>query len=279
MHIHIQHETTYSYSIPAKHSFQHLRVTPRNFDGQHIVNWRLDMDIEGRLKETEDSFGNILHHMSAEGPISSIKILVEGDIITFDTNGIITGAIERMPNIFYLRDTQLTIANPELIDFIYSTTRNDTTDLNKCHSLLRSIHECMSFDNNATTVTTTAAEAFLSKKGVCQDFAHIFLTCARFLNIPARYVSGYYVRDDTDCQTAGHAWAEAYISDLGWIGFDPAHGLSPNERYVRLATALDYNGAAPMRGMIIGGEGENMNISIRIFSPQDHKDINQFHIQ
>jgi transglutaminase-like putative cysteine protease len=99
------------------------------------------------------------------------------------------------------------------------------------------------------------------------------------LNIPARYVSGYYVRDDTDCQTAGHAWAEAYISDLGWIGFDPAHGLSPNERYVRLATALDYNGAAPMRGTIIGGEGENMNISIRIFSPQDHKDINQFHTQ
>ncbi|MFM9161572.1 MAG: transglutaminase N-terminal domain-containing protein, partial [Methylocystis sp.] len=115
MHIHIQHETTYSYAIPAKHSFQHLRVTPRNFDGQHIVNWRLDMDIEGRLKETEDSFGNVMHHMSAEGPISSIKTLVEGDIITFDTNGIITGAIERMPNIFYLRDTQLTIATPELI--------------------------------------------------------------------------------------------------------------------------------------------------------------------
>jgi hypothetical protein len=65
--------------------------------------------------------------MSAEGPISSIKILVEGDIITFDTNGIITGAIERMPNIFYLRDTQLTIANPELIDFIYSTTAVPTS--------------------------------------------------------------------------------------------------------------------------------------------------------
>lgn len=275
MHIHIQHETTYRYSTPAKHSFQHLRMTPRNFDGQHIVNWRLDMNIEGRLKETEDSFGNILHHMSAEGPISSIKILAEGDIITFNTNGIITGLAEKIPNIFYLRDTQLTRIQPELIDFTYNATRNEVNDLNKCHSLLSSIHDCMLFDNNATTVTTTAYESFSNKKGVCQDFAHIFLTCARFLNIPARYVSGYYVRNDIDRQTAGHAWAEAYIPDLGWIGFDPAHGISPNERYVRLATALDYNGAAPIKGTIVGGLGEDMNISIHIFSPQGPKDTHQ----
>jgi transglutaminase-like putative cysteine protease len=232
--------------------------------------------MEGRLKEAEDYFGNILHHMSAERPVSSIKILVEGDIITFDTNGIITGAIERIPNIFYLRDTPLTLVNPEIAYFIHNAIKNDLTDLNKCHSLLNSIHECMSFDNNATNVNTTAAEAFFTKKGVCQDFVHIFIACARVLNIPACYVSGYYLRNDTDRQTAAHAWAEAYISDLGWISFDPAHGLSPNERYVRLATALDYNGAAPTRGAIIGGDGEDMKISIRIFSPQEHKDISQF---
>lgn len=79
------------YSVPARHSFQHLRVTPRNFDGQNIVNWHLDMSIEGRLKETEETFGNIPHHMSAEAPVSSIKILVEADIIPLHINGIITG--------------------------------------------------------------------------------------------------------------------------------------------------------------------------------------------
>jgi len=135
--------------------------------------------MEGRLKEAEDYFGNILHHMSAERPVSSIKILVEGDIITFDTNGIITGAIERISNIFYLRDTPLTLVNPEIAYFIHNAIKNDLTDLNKCHSLLNSIHECMSFDNNATNVNTTAAEAFFTKKGVCQDFVHIYSLLVR----------------------------------------------------------------------------------------------------
>ena len=136
--------------------------------------------MEGPLKEGKDSFGNIFHHMSAEGPISSIKILVEGDIITFDTNAIISGAIERMPNIFYIRDTPLSLVNPEIAYFTHNAIKNDLADLNKCPSLLNSRHECMSFDNNATNINTTAAEEFFTKKGVCQDFAHIFIACAQF---------------------------------------------------------------------------------------------------
>jgi transglutaminase-like putative cysteine protease len=102
---------------------------------------------------------------------------------------------------------------------------------------------------DATHVATTAAEAFDKKSGVCQDFAHLFIACARELSIPARYVSGYFLRSDGEGhQPASHAWAEAHVDDLGWVGFDPAHGLSPDDAYVRVAAALDYLGAAPVRG-------------------------------
>ena len=169
--------------------------------------------MESLLKEAEDSFGNIFHHMSAEGPISSIKILVEGDIITFDTNAIISGAIERMPNIFYIRDTPLSLVNPEIAYFTHNAIKNDLADLNKCHCLLNSRHECMSFDNNATNINTTAAEEFFTKKAYAKILQIYSLLVRSFLNIPARYVKGYYLRNDTDRQTAGHEWAEAYISD------------------------------------------------------------------
>lgn len=136
--------------------------------------------MESLLKEAEDSFGNIFHHMSADGPVSSIKILVEGDIITFDTNAIISGAIERMPNIFYIRDTPLSLVNPEIAYFTHNAIKNDLADLNKCPSLLNSRHECMSFDNNTTNINTTAAEEFLLKRRMPRFCTYIHCLCAVF---------------------------------------------------------------------------------------------------
>jgi transglutaminase-like putative cysteine protease len=269
MRIHIEHKTTYYYAAPPKLAIQHLRLTPRGYDGQHIVNWRIDVDIESHLREGRDSFGNTLHRMTIEGPVNTITTHVEGNVITYDTSGVVSGTNEILPIISYLRETALTEPTKEIREFALESTAKTPKILDKCHRLLMAINETMVFDQDSTQTNTTAKEAFLIRKGVCQDFSHIFIACARTLEIPTRYVSGYFLRNDTDQQVAGHAWAEAYISDLGWIGFDPTHGISPDERYVRVATALDYYGAAPIRGAHIGGEGEEMNISMRVLSP-DH---------
>jgi len=106
----------------------------------------------------------------------------------------------------------------------------------------------MTFDARATHVATPAAQTFARGQGVCQDFAHIFVACARTLNIPARYVSGYLKRAEGEAQAAGHAWAEGFVEGLGWVGFDATHKMSPDDAYVRVAAALDYLGAAPIRG-------------------------------
>jgi transglutaminase-like putative cysteine protease len=268
MRIRIRHETTYRYAEPAKSAIQHLRLTPRNYDGQHVTDWRIDVDHDCRLIAAEDAFGNMTHRFTAEGPLEQITTMVEGDVTTFDTAGVASGANERFPPALYLRPTTLTAPTPEIADFARSATARETSALAALHALLSAIHEKMTFDIDSTHSATTAAEAFAERKGVCQDFAHLFIACARAIDSPARYVSGYYLRSDGDQQVAGHAWAEAHVPDLGWVGFDPAHGVSPGERHVRLAAALDYLSAAPIRGARVGGAGEIMEVRVRVAPTQ-----------
>ncbi len=263
MRIRIRHETTYRYVDPAKSVIQHLRLTPRNFHGQHVKEWRIDVDRDCRLTNAEDAFGNILHRFTADGPLDSIATMVEGEIATFDTAGVASGALERFPPALYLRQTPLTAPSPEIADFARKSAAGGDA-LAQLHALLAAIYETMRFDTDATHAATTAAEAFDARKGVCQDFAHLFIACARSIGAPARYVSGYFLRSDGDAQVAGHAWAEAFVADLGWVGFDPAHGVSPSERHLRLAVALDYLGAAPVRGARAGGAGETMAVQVRV---------------
>jgi len=265
MLIRIRHETVYRYTAPARGAVQRLLLTPRNFDGQHIRNWRIDVDRDCRLVESEDAFGNIQHRFHVDGPLSSLTTLVEGEIETFDLAGVVRGGVERFPLQLYLRDTPLTAPTAELRDFAQRCAAGETTTLGKLHALMGALHAAMSFETEAASVATPAAEAFARRRGACQEFAHVFVACARALAIPARYVSGYFCRGDgAGEQAAGHAWGEAYVEDFGWIGFDPAQDLCPNEAYVRVAVALDHLGAAPIRGARIGGDGEEMAVSVRV---------------
>lgn len=272
MRIRIRHETTYRYAEPPRMAVQHLRLTPRNYDGQHVVSWRIDVDRDCRLVQSEDAFGNMLHRFTVDGPIESISTAVEGEVATFDIAGVVSGAVERFPPLLYMRETPLTAPNVGISDYARETTSRESGTLAKLHALLGALYESFAFDADATHAATTAAECFERRKGVCQDFAHLFIACARAIGAPARYVSGYFLRSDAEDQVAGHAWAEAYVEDLGWVGFDPAHGVSPHESHVRVAVALDYLGAAPIRGAQAGGAGEIMDVKICVvqapaFSP------------
>ena len=117
----------------------------------------------------------------------------------------------------------------------------------------------------ATSAAHSAADAFRLRRGVCQDHAQIFIACARRLGAPARYVSGHLSRSDGVYeQEAAHAWAEAYVEDLGWVGFDPANGVCPTDHYVRVAVGLDALGAAPIRGASYGGGAESLSVALHV---------------
>ena len=111
---------------------------------------------------------------------------------------------------------------------------------------------------------TVAEEALGAGRGVCQDHAQIFVGCARMLGVPARYVSGYLMMNDRVEQEAGHAWAEAHVDGLGWVGFDVSNGISPDSRYVRVATGRDYREAAPLTGISYGGRDHAMHVRLAV---------------
>ncbi len=100
---------------------------------------------------------------------------------------------------------------------------------------------------------------------MCQDYAHIFSACARSGLVPARFVSGHFLRSDGMVhQAAGHAWAEAFVPDLGWVGFDPANGISTTDAQARVAIGIDYLGAAPVRGTRYGGGMETLTVAVKV---------------
>lgn len=268
MRIQISHETVYRYEEPARGVIQTLRLTPRNHDGQYVENWRIDVSENCQLDQHEDAFGNITHVFSAEGPFSELHVLVEGEVDTQDTNGVVIGTIERFPPSLYLRETPLTGIDPAIAAFADISRKAGDDPLKVLHDLLGRLHDEMTYDEASTEAATTAAEAFALKRGLCQDLTHIFIAASRSLAIPARYIGGHFQRADgvTD-QEAGHAWAEAFVPKLGWVAFDTANCICATDAHVRVAVGLDYLGAAPVRGTRYGGGSENLDVSVRVSCP------------
>lgn len=269
MRIHVNHATIYTYDPPANGAIQTLRLTPRNHDGQYVVTWRIDVSEGCQLRAHQDAFGNLTHTFALDGPIKELRVLVEGEVETQDTAGVIRGINERFPPSFFLRTTDLTTPDADLMAFAQAASGGESDRIARLHALMDAITAAIEFDADPTHVSTTAAAAFKAKRGVCQDFAHVFTTCARHIGVPARYVSGYLVGDGAEAEQraghqAGHAWSEAYIEGLGWIGFDAAQGQCPTEAYVRLAVGLDYLGAAPVRGNRYGGGDENLTVALKV---------------
>lgn len=265
MRIQISHETVYRYGEPARGVIQTLRLTPRNHDGQYIHGWRIDVSENCSLDQHEDAFGNITHVFSVDGPLSELRVLVEGEVDTHDTHGVVRGATERFPPSLYLRETSLTRIDPAIAEFAALSQRAAGNPLAVLHDLLDRLHSTITFDHAPTEASTTAAEAFALKRGVCQDLTHIFIAAARSLAIPARYIGGHFHRQDgVTEQEAGHAWAEAFVPDLGWVAFDAANGVCSTDAHVRVAVGLDYLGAAPVRGTRYGGSCEALDVTVRV---------------
>jgi len=270
MRIRIKHETVYAYDQPARGLIQLLRLMPRDFDGQHVLRWRIEPDTDARLKLGEDAFGNLVHTLAAAGPLERIAIRVTGEVETSETHGVIRRAVERLPDAFFLRESSLATADAAIQEFARDTAGSLTADpLGAVHRLLSGLHREVTFDTSPTHSATTAAEAFAMRRGVCQDLTHILIASARCCSFPARYVSGYLHRSDgVTSQEAGHAWAEVKVPELGWVGLDAANGISASEGHVRVATGLDYLGAAPVRGSRYGGGSETLDVRLSVTSSQ-----------
>ena len=266
MRINVMHETAYEYDSPASSAIEILRLTPRNHDSQYIVRWRIELSHDCKLDPFEDAFGNLAHTFTIDGPVKKLVIRVTGEVETQDTAGVIRGTTERFPPSLFLRETPLTKPDSMIAKFAGdAAAKHNGEPLATMHELTARIYSDFVFDADAKKPAMSAAECMAQKRGVCQDYAQVFIACARQLKIPARYVSGYFHRTDgVTQQEAGHAWAEAHLPKLGWVAFDPANGISATGAHIRVAAALDSLGAAPVRGLRFGGEGEKLSVAVQV---------------
>jgi transglutaminase-like putative cysteine protease len=262
MRIVVEHRTRYRYEAPAAYSAQLLRLTPAVFDGQKVIDWKVDSQPATPLREGRDGFGNITHFLAVNRPHEGIEIVASGTVETADTAGVVAGLSEVVPLAVYLRHTPLTEPDAAISALAEALPASERVPW--LHALMAAIRERVAYVTGVTGTETTAAQALAAGQGVCQDHAHIFIAAARQADVPARYVTGYLFLDDPDHAVAHHAWAEAWVAGLGWVGFDAANGVCPTEHYVRLAAALDARYAAPIRGMHRGGVGESLAVEVKV---------------
>lgn len=266
MLIEIRHRTTYRYETPARYSIQSLRLTPPSFEGQEVVSWAISAPGFDKHIEYRDGFGNLVHLASLGALHEGITIEASGIVETEDTCGIVRGLTEIAPRRVFLRETPKTAPDKGIRDLSRSVSNGKipTDTLDCLHALMRAVRDAVGYEIGATHEHTSAAEALAEGRGVCQDHAHIFISAARLIGIPARYVNGYFLSGTLAPSEAHHAWAEAWVDGLGWVGFDPANGMCPTERYVRLACGFDAATASPIRGTQRGGENEALDVKVEV---------------
>ncbi|WP_296680738.1 transglutaminase family protein [Novosphingobium sp.] len=268
MRLRIEHVTRYSFSKPVVHGLQRLRLTPKHTQGQKVVEWQ--MNLAGAKVELayDDHHHNRTTLVSVESGVTSVEIRCAGTVVTADNHGIIGQISGHMPLWAFLTQTALTKPGPRIRALMAEIDVPKSEPLAMLHSLSALVRANVVYTTGETGVQTAGEEAAVLGKGVCQDHAHIFIGAARALGVPTRYVSGYLMLTDRIEQEAGHAWVEAYIDHLGWVGFDVSNGISPDERYVRVATGCDYREAAPVTGLSYGA-GETV-LEVRLAVEQQH---------
>ena len=264
MLISVRHITRYAYAEPVGYAIQSLRLTPAPFKGHRIVDWRVHVAGAGEPLQFRDGFGNLVHLITI-GSHQTLTIDASGTVETADSHGVVDGLADPSPPRIYLRETPQTRLEPAIGELARCVAASDR--LGHLHALGAAIRDGVDYMPGMTDAHTNAAEALAAGKGVCQDHAHIFIAAARSLGIPARYVTGYLLLEEPAPAPAHHAWAEAWVEGLGWVGFDVANRICPTDRYVRLAAGLDARGAAPISGSRRGGETERLDVSVEVYRP------------
>ena len=264
MRLTVRHTTSYRYDAPRARVVQNHRLTPAPNAGQKIRDWQVACDGANFGARFTDGAGNLVTTMTMPRPVEALDITVSGVVETTDTAGVLRGHSERVAPDVYLRKTRTTAPGVGLYK-LAERLGNAANDLEAAHEMARLIAETIEYTPGSTHAEMTALEAIELGQGVCQDHSQALIALARMRGMPARYVTGYMFSDPEDgANEASHAWAELYVADLGWVGFDAANKCCPDERYIRLGSGMDALDAAPIRGISLGAGHESLDISVNV---------------
>jgi transglutaminase-like putative cysteine protease len=262
MRLKISHTTRYDFDAPVSYGLQPLRGTPKSTRGQTVLSW--ETRIEGGAVELQfdDYHRNHVQLVGFDSETTALSILSEGEVELAETHGIVGPHEGFAPLWLFQQGTALTNAGQGCLDLISELP--DVAAVDRLHALSAGIANRVAYETGKSQLHWSAEDVLRAGHGVCQDHTHVFLACARSMGFPARYVSGYLMMNDRVSQDAMHAWAEAHVAGLGWVGFDVSNGISPDTRYVRVATGLDYGQAAPISGTRFGDAGERLSVAVEV---------------
>ena len=262
MRLKISHDTVYRYDAPMRGVTQSLRLTPSVFEGQRVGAWQISVSDGGCGAAFRDGAGDWIENWTVHGPVSELTVSVRGEIETRDTAGVLRGHREQISPLVYLRETPATAPDAAIRAL---AGQGGADDLERAHRMADAVAKAVAYRPGVTHAHTTAAESLALAEGVCQDHAHVLIAAARSVGMPARYVSGYlHATEDGTPHEAAHAWAEIFVTGLGWVGFDAANRSCPDDRYVRLGSGLDAADANPIRGVASGQGSEAVEVAVSV---------------
>jgi transglutaminase-like putative cysteine protease len=276
----IRHLTRFRYSLPISESIMETRMHPRSDSSQHCLSFALSVSPRCRVFSYRDHLGNNVQHFDIPGEHNQLVIVAESiveqkplpDVPAFlapDAWAALDGLIETGDYWEMLLPSTFAVETPalrQLAEKLNVVRRDDP--LMVVLELNQRLFEHFEYVPSHTRVDSPIDEAILSGKGVCQDFAHTMIALLRHVGIPARYVSGYLYRgrEDHDRSTpdATHAWVEALLPYLGWIGLDPTNNLVAHHRHIRTAVGRDYADVPPTHGIFRGNTASELYVAVKV---------------
>lgn len=265
MRLTIDHRTLYRFSEPQARVVQLLRMTPHDSGAQTVTEWSIDVNCDARLRQGRDGYGNNTTMLYIDGPVTSVELIVRGEVLTDDQGGLTFGVPETLAPPFYLRETQLTAASPEIRDLAHQLAGTARDSLTRARNLTIDLFERIATVRGRTPKSRTVSETLAEGSGNVRDKAQLLIALARAAGLPARFVSGHWLEGyNLAHHKSAHCWTEIHIDGTGWLGFDPTTGLHPGESYVRVAIGLDASDATPLSGTRTGGGIEELDVDVRV---------------
>ncbi len=264
----IKHQTSYSFSSIIPRLVQSLKLYPSKCKNQKVIDWNISTNIGYLEGSYNDALGHRIYNVYADNFIGKQTIISEGKVETKDFQGVMRDLSDKVNPLCFLRNTDLTKPGKNIIE-LSKKIKKSTDKIKFCHDLNLMVSDAIVFKTGTTNNSTTAESSLQLSKGVCQDYAHILISLARLFEIPARYINGYLMDDINSNDYFTHAWVELFISELGWIGFDPSHKKCIDENYVRISCGYDFIDASPIKGVKLNYLGsEELNFKLDITTEQ-----------
>jgi transglutaminase-like putative cysteine protease len=275
----VKHITTFRYDPAVRESMMELRMQPRTDFRQRCLSFSLDINPRAHMLMYRDFYGNAVHNfdiperhniieLTAQAIVDVLRApdLEHGDHHTWEE---LDARVEESDYWEMMLPSQFarpTLLLQELAAELELARRCNPYDL--LSEMTVQLYEKFDYVPNSTDVDSPIDDALRSRRGVCQDFAHIMITLVRQLKIPCRYVSGYLYHEDKSMDRspsgATHAWVEAYLGDLGWVAFDPTNNLVGCDRHVRVAVGRDYADVPPTRGIYKGDAESELSVLVTV---------------